>query len=506
MQDDQARVLVVQTHQLDCAQAQLGLIDSSLQELMTAQSGTEDLLTSLIAQAEASVPANEMAFDTAEQNVQLLNALLEESSSNACGPDSLLGTLDHVELSKADDWSSYLATVERYAGKHGIELSEDPFRTLMSPSQRIELEKRIQQDFTLKQANCDKYDYMIAGTCGLLGGLIDVFYVGAPGEGKLTKCSDEVANSAVQKFASFCGWKGPKEGSDPLKSAIGFLERKFPVPYDHQHTTAVGKRFNMNSKNHHLKSLGHSPDLVGLFFSILDQFNSTASFVAIFDEVDKSQKVVGQFSRVITVDTNHELHGSSFMSKLYCGFVNWLGHLFSDATGSSGGKGRGSGIPIPFYSLLQFVTVGLFDGKKDPETFATIAVKVFEQGYDARHGVALSIPVLIAELLTRLSWVVKQRCYHKQPWSECIPSAANPELRRMLLVAHGTLCAVDAADAAVRSGGEMIQFMLRSNLVAWARFGNLALKELAACYQSGNIDVEAVDSYLDAELTRMLAA
>ncbi|MNH04414.1 hypothetical protein D3C79_637080 [compost metagenome] len=52
----------------------------------------------------------------------------------------------------------------------------------------------------------------------------------------------------------------------------------------------------------------------------------------------------------------------------------------------------------------------------------------------------------------------------------------------------------------------MIQFMLRSNLVAWARFGTLALKELKVWYRQGDLDIEAVDGYLEAEYRRMLAA
>ncbi|MNT83410.1 hypothetical protein D3C72_2232720 [compost metagenome] len=103
-------------------------------------------------------------------------------------------------------------------------------------------------------------------------------------------------------------------------------------------------------------------------------------------------------------------------------------------------------------------------------------------------------------------WTVKQRFYHQQPWAACIPSAANPELRRMLLIGHGALCLVDGTDAALRSGGDMIQFMLRSNLVAWARFGTLALKELKVWYRQGDLDIEAVDGYLEAEYRRMLAA
>jgi hypothetical protein len=100
-------------------------------------------------------------------------------------------------------------------------------------------------------------------------------------------------------------------------------------------------------------------------------------------------------------------------------------------------------------------------------------------------------------------WVVKQRFHHQSPWRECVSTAAVPELRRMLLVAHGTLCLVDAADAGLRSGGDMIQFMLRSNLIAWTRFGTIAIKELMATFRSGALDIEAVDEYLEAEYRRM---
>src|SRR5690606_19348412 len=134
------------------------------------------------------------------------------------------------------------------------------------------------------------------------------------------------------------------------------------------------------------------------------------------------------------------------------------------------------------------------------------SVKVFEQGYDFRHGIALAIPVLITELLTRIMWVIKQRFYHEKEWSDCIPSATNPELRRMLLVAHGSLCIVDGADAAIRSGGEIVQLLLRTNFIAWARFGTLALKEISVWYKSGNIDSDAVDEYLDRDYEKIIAS
>lgn len=46
----------------------------------------------------------------------------------------------------------------------------------------------------------------------------------------------------------------------------------------------------------------------------------------------------------------------------------------------------------------------------------------------------------------------------------------------MLLISHGTLCLADIADATLSSGGNIIAFMLRSNLIVWTRFGTLAIK------------------------------
>lgn len=38
--------------------------------------------------------------------------------------------------------------------------------------------------------------------------------------------------------------------------------------------------FKMGTRNHHMMSIAHSPDIIGLFFSILNQFTSTSSFIA----------------------------------------------------------------------------------------------------------------------------------------------------------------------------------------------------------------------------------
>lgn len=495
--DDQAHAMLVQQHLLGQTNAHLDSMLGSLNRMSQDQRSNDDLLDSLLAQAQNVVDEQTIEFVFEDQDMVTSDDCLLDVSSEFQPSLQPLQLLDTIDIDSETDWPAYLTELETYATRQGIEFAQDPFRGLMTDSQRIALEKRVKEEFSLKAAACDKYDYMIASTCGLIGGLVDVFFVGIPGKGSLSKWADNQTDNAVQRFAKLIGWKGPGKEGKETASAIGFLEKKFKVNYDHgtSHDTD-GAVKNMSLSNHHVKSLGHSPDLVGLFFSILDQFCNTAHFV------DKGN--------LITINTEtFELSGSNVVSKIFSGFMNWLGHLFSDMAGSSGGRGkvdagRGSGIPIPFYSLLQFINVGSFGQHR--QTFSTIAVKVFESGYDMRHGLAMAVPVLITELLTRMMWVIKRRFYHDQEWRDCVPSGNNPELRRMLLIGHGTLCLVDTTDAALRSGGNIVAFMVRSNLIAWTRFGTLAIKEIKACYVAGSLDVDAVDAYLDAEYARLIAA
>ncbi len=312
---------------------------------------------------------------------------------------------------------------------------------------------------------CDKYDYLIAVGCGAVAGLIDIFLVGSPGDSKLLSWTDEQVDKVVMQFAKISGWtpKAGKKGN--VHSAIAFLENKYRVNYDQRHTSDVGGAFKMSTKNHHLKSLAHSPDIIGLFFSILNQFTSTATFVS--------------GGKLITINTEtQELQGGNFISKLFCGVANWFGHIMSDVAGSSGASGRGSGITIPFYELLLLCDFGSFKVGDDRNTLATVATKVFENGYDARFGLTMAIPVVMCELSIKLIWAIKHFYYHKRPLAECIPNNRHDDLRIMLIVGNGTLCIMDGADAAIRSGGNWVNFFLRLNIIAWFRFVMLVIKEV----------------------------
>lgn len=349
----------------------------------------------------------------------------------------------------------------------------------------------------ISKVTCDKYDYFIAGGCGLITGLIDIFFIGSPKEGLLTKWTDKKTEDIVKEIAKKCGWdnkKAENRGSDTTKSAIHYLEKMFKVNYDQQHGKLVNDTFKMSSINHHLKSLAHSPSPIGLIFSIINQFTSTSTFV--------------NNGKLTTIDTNKfELQGNDVVEKLYYGFINWIMHIVSDMSGSSGAKGRGSGVPIPFYELFQFLNFGEIG--QHQKTFADISVLVFEDGYDLRHGVAMSIPVLLNELLVRFLWALKLYYYENKSLKEIIKLRKSRNLKRILFTAHGCFCLVDLGDAIIRTHANpepvtrIVNMLTRMNLVAWTRFGKLGVDELQVLLSKENEKHKFVNERLNEEWRKL---
>ena len=322
---------------------------------------------------------------------------------------------------------------------------------------------------------CDKLDYILAASSGALCGILDIFFVGKPGESPLGNLTDQWFEARTMDFAKLCGWKG--EGK---KSALRFLENQFKVPYDQTGLGDAGKAvFDLSPSNHHFKSLAHNPTLCGLFFSILDQFQNTSHFVS-----------GGQLISLEKANDQFELIGHDIPSKLFCAFVNWFGHLISDVSGSSGSKGRGAGIPSPFWSWTNDViavksSLGIPVSQFD-EAVNELALKIYESGYDARFQAAQAIPVFINEMVVRMLYAVRrllryfsntrqaERSFQRM-WQTCEPFS-NAAVKRMLTVAHGTFCVMDLGDAAVRgfmAGAGTFnptEFFLRLNIIGVGRF------------------------------------
>jgi hypothetical protein len=61
---------------------------------------------------------------------------------------------------------------------------------------------------------------------------------------------------------------------------VKILRKGIQSSYDQTGLGDAGRAvFDLTAKNHHFKSLAHNPSLLGLFFSILDQFSNTSHFV-----------------------------------------------------------------------------------------------------------------------------------------------------------------------------------------------------------------------------------
>ena len=130
----------------------------------------------------------------------------------------------------------------------------------------------MENDKALSTLN--KTDYMLAVSCGLIAGIIDIVFVGDPNNSILGKAVDKQADNFIIKAAQFFydndkrTVQKPKHKPTELKKCIDYLEQAFPVNYDARYAAdlniADGVLKGMKPANHHLLSLAHSPDIVGL--------------------------------------------------------------------------------------------------------------------------------------------------------------------------------------------------------------------------------------------------
>lgn len=329
--------------------------------------------------------------------------------------------------------------------------------------------------------NCDKLDYILAASSGALCGVIDIFLVGKPGESPLGEITDKWFANRTMDFAKLCHPK--HKDFDSLESALRFLEKEFKVPYDQTGLGDAGKVvYDLNAKNHHFKSLAHNPSLLGLFFSIIDQFTNSSHFVS-----------DGQLISLEKADEKWELRGNNISSKLFCGFTNWIGHLISDVSGSQSsarvGK-RGMGIPSPLWTwtndIIAIKAKLNLPVTETDKAMNQLALDIFKEGYDDRFQTTQAIPVFINEMLVRLIYSVRRLFKYFSDtrkeersvslmWQRCEPFS-NPTVKRMLTIAHGTFCLVDIGDAVggsfVVGGGTFnaVEFVLRLNVVGVGRF------------------------------------
>ena len=356
-----------------------------------------------------------------------------------------------------------------------------------------------------RKVECDGLDYALACACGVISGLVDVFFVKTPHDGVIGNVSDSLFDKAVVALA------GEKNNGEKrsIASAIGFFENKAKVTYDQAKTQEIAKQLtdgftetieHLSTKNHHAKSLSHYPDIFGLISSICNQFTNTSSFL---------DTAKGRITIVNGSNSTLELQGNTLPAKVFSGFVNWLFHCISDVAGSSGnrgpGSGPGTGLPIPFTEFFQFCNFGaLKDADGHNQTVATVMIEVYEEGYDLRHGVAASMPVLLNDLLLRAVFVVKQHFYNGISWSDLLKKRDEDKLQRMVTVGVGALCLIDLSEAAITSWGNWVVFFSHLNLSAWTRLAAQGVEELKLLSDREMHNIELLEKEIEEKRANLL--
>ncbi len=314
--------------------------------------------------------------------------------------------------------------------------------------------------------HADNVDYLVATASGVLCAMLDIFWVGEFDLGRGRELASEQVDDFVTKVANLTGYKG-----DDIGGAVEHLEKLAPLASD-GNTPDFG-----GGLQHHLRDFAHHPTIVGLFFSLLTQFT----------KMSYGTTKEGAFRVVPVPEKSLKYIGDNFVEQVVYGSLGWFFHLVSDmaGSGSTAGKGGGTGIPGPILSLAkELSSLPLFhikDGNSDLSVFLS---KLFngtafahrdEKGkiipesvikFDLRGEMGLAaevgrqaVPVIANECILRVFYFIRRfiselrRVWPKTmkdikriDWQNVKP-VSNPTLARMLTISSGVFSTLDIGEA-----------------------------------------------------------
>lgn len=283
----------------------------------------------------------------------------------------------------------------------------------------------------------DRWDYAIAGSCGLFAAMLDILCVKAPPKPtvKWTSEVDGVFNKWVQQAFNKAL---PHELSEALSKA-----NPIGAPDSSTMADLIGAPEKaLNPLNHRLRSLAHDP-VLGFIFGVLDMLNGTCTIV-----------VNGSIQ---SIPSKKGASGGSIFQLL----GRMFGHLLSDVNAPSAKGNRGMGLPAPFMGILR-----MFEGIPiGGSNFGRQIEWMYINGYDFRQFVVTSIPMMIMEVMLRAFYVVKQMKLYNAGFGEALldtmPLKMNPRFRMMLALSYGTSSAVNAGKVYVTKN------ILDTNYASW---------------------------------------
>lgn len=288
-----------------------------------------------------------------------------------------------------------------------------------------------------KQYELDKYDYAISGIIGTLAALMDYFLV--------TKVSGKNVTSGRLKSSSENFWN-----TILSEEKIKKLEEKYKVTYDiSSNTSKISQEvLGLCPLYHRFQSLGHDP-IIGFVFGVSDLMKGQLTAID------------GKGRLIIQAVSGAETQG--FIESI----ITVFGHFLSDV-GTKSKTGKILSVPAPFTPLLQLVQIGSIEYNGRSYTVADLSKKMYYDGYNFNHFIGMSLPVVMLEILTRLSFVLKENFFLKKD----IQMRNNPKLNIMLCIANGILFAENVGKLAITKNPFAI------NYVSWISTANYGFKTL----------------------------
>lgn len=300
--------------------------------------------------------------------------------------------------------------------------------------------KKIRDQYDLEH-RLDALDWGIAGVAGAISALVDIFLV------KIPSHKGALGGKDVEG-----GWLS-RTISEKLKNIyspeqIKKLEEEFKVPYDASTSKNLAEAVaGLGPRSHRFQSLGHDP-ILGFIFGVRDIMQGK------FTAIDKFGKLIVQ-----------DVPGAETGISLFKAIAMQLGHLKSDI-------GTPAGLPAPFMPLFQLLQFGDIDGR----TIGELSRAMYANGYDFGHFLAMSVPVMIIEVMVRLLYFAK-RMHEKHSFADSVPfdipfRKRQPKLQTMLFTAHTIATAANAGK---------VYFMknpMAINLPQWQWYAKVSYSQL----------------------------
>jgi hypothetical protein len=172
---------------------------------------------------------------------------------------------------------------------------------------------------------------------------------------------------------------------------------------------------------HRYQSLGHDP-ILGWIFGVRDLLKGELT-------------AIGSDGRLIVQATAEPLlAGERLYLRIFEALQLVAGHMASDAATSRG-------LPAPLMPLLLFLQQGSIG--KQGYSIGEVTRQMYRMGYDFRHCLASSLPVIIIEAIVRIAFFAKSISEGKS-LAEAVPLATTPKLRTQLFIAHSVATAANA--------------------------------------------------------------